>query len=61
MKGFLKVDKNTDYSIWVNISHIVYLYDGRIILSNGETKIVKESASEMLSDIEAMEEEKNNE
>lgn len=53
MKGFIKVDKNTPYSIWVNISHIVYLYDERIVLSNGETKIVKESASEMLSDIEA--------
>ena len=58
MKGFIKVDKNTDYSIWVNISHIVYLYDERIILSNGETKIVKESASEMLSDIEASTEER---
>ena len=53
MKGFIEVDKNTDYSFWVNISHIVYLYDERIVLSNGETKIVKESASEMLSDIEA--------
>lgn len=53
MKGFIKVDKNTDYPIWVNISHIVYLYDKRIVLSYGETKTVEESASEMLSDIEA--------
>ena len=53
MKGFIKVNKNTAYSVWVNISHIVYLYNERIVLSNGETKIVKESESEMLSDIEA--------
>ncbi len=56
MKGFIKVNKNTAYTIWVNISHIVYLYNERIVLSNGETIIVKESASEMLSDIEASKE-----
>lgn len=58
MKGFIKVDKHMACPIWVNVSHIVYLYDERIILSNGETKIVKESACEMLSDIEASKENK---
>ena len=59
MDRFIKVNKKTACPVWVNVSHIAYLYDQRIVFDFGKTEIVTESAEEMLTEIREAQE--NNE